>query len=461
MVIDIFLKHLTKKPTCNSFFKARVAIIDWIGYSIAGTKTEQAKPFFNIQKTLPKGSTLNLFSKNKLNFFDSAFINASVGNILELDDVHRTSIIHPGDTVIPAAIAAASYKKVSPYKFLQAVVSGYEASIRMGVCLGKEHYKYFYSSATCGVYGATTAASMILNHDTSVSNINEKLNTSIQLSTMTSSGVWQCREGLGEAKQYALANAAKSGVTAAFLAQNGAKAPNNMIEGQMGFLKAYTNEINYQNLIKNNKTSYINEVSNKPWPACRHSHPVIGTSLELVKYMKENNQIIDNVSSIEIQTYQVAIDFCDKMNPTNRTEGKFSLQHCCAISLMFNEIKEDYFNQEFINNPNVQKIRNKVKIKENLKMSSSFPNEYSVSIKLNFTNGFHFEITNKHAKGDPENPMSENEICDKTFALLENASVNMNDAKNLINTILKTDISQDAYKADICWFNDLQNIIAN
>ena len=35
-------KHLTKEPTCNSFFKARVAIIDWIGYSIAGTKTEQA-----------------------------------------------------------------------------------------------------------------------------------------------------------------------------------------------------------------------------------------------------------------------------------------------------------------------------------------------------------------------------------------------------------------------------------
>ena len=94
-------------------------------------------------------------------------------------------------------------------------------------------------------------------------------------------------------------------------------------------------------------------------------------------------------------------------------------------------------------------------------MSSSFPNEYSVSIKLNFTNGFHFEITNKHAKGDPENSMSENEICEKTFALLENASVNMSDAKNLIDKILKTDISHDDYKSDICWFNDLQNIIPN
>ena len=67
MVIDELLKHLTKKPTHDSFLKARVSIIDWIGYSIAGTKTKQAKPFLNIQKILPKGSSLNLFSKNKLN----------------------------------------------------------------------------------------------------------------------------------------------------------------------------------------------------------------------------------------------------------------------------------------------------------------------------------------------------------------------------------------------------------
>ena len=65
MLIDRFLKHLTKKPTYDSFLKARVSIIDWIGYSIAGTKTKQAKPFLNIQKTFPKGNALNLFSKNK------------------------------------------------------------------------------------------------------------------------------------------------------------------------------------------------------------------------------------------------------------------------------------------------------------------------------------------------------------------------------------------------------------
>ena len=460
-MIKDFLNNLTKEPNEISLLKARLSIIDWIGYALAGTKTNQAEPFDNLQNILPKGKALNLFGKKKINLFDSAFINASVGNILELDDMHRTSIIHPGDTVIPAAIAAASFKKVDPYNFLKAIISGYEAAIRMGICLGKEHYEYFYSSATCGVFGASTAASLILNHDTNQCNINKLLNSSLQLSTMTSSGVWQCREGQGEAKQYALANAAKSGLTAAFLAQNGALAPNNMIEGELGFLKAFTNKINYKDLIKKNKDYYINEISNKPWPSCRHSHPVIGATLELNNIIKFNNQKIVNILSIDIQTYQIAIDFCDKVNPQNRNEGKFSLQHCCAVSLLYNDIKEEFFNKEYLEKNDVKKLRNKINIINNAKMSSSFPNEYSVSMQINFNNGFKAEITNKHAKGDPENPMLEQEIFNKTLNLLKNNDIDMHKAENLLDNILRTNISKDKRSSKILWFDDLQKIISN
>ena len=144
-MIDNFVKQLIKKPDIMSIKKAKLEIIDWVGYSVAGTFTKQAKSFNNLQKILPNGKSLNLFDKKQLNVFDSAFINASVGNILELDDVHRTSIIHPGDTIIPAAIATASHKKVTTLNFLIAIISGYEAAIRMGNCLGPEHYKTFYS----------------------------------------------------------------------------------------------------------------------------------------------------------------------------------------------------------------------------------------------------------------------------------------------------------------------------
>ena len=60
---------------------------------------------------------------------------------------------------------------------------------------------------------------------------------------MTSSGIWQCRKGEGEAKQYALANASKCGVTAAYMAQHDTRAPIDMIEGELGFLKGYAKKM--------------------------------------------------------------------------------------------------------------------------------------------------------------------------------------------------------------------------
>ena len=280
-MINLFIEQIIKEPNENAILKAKLEVVDWIGYALAGTATNQALPFLNLQQSLPKGQSLNLFGKRKLNVFDSAFSNASVGNILELDDVHRTSIIHPGDTVIPAAIATSSFVNIDTLNFLKAIIIGYETAIRMGICLGEDHYKTFYSSATCGVFGAAAASSYILNFKNKDQTLNKNLNSSIQFATMTSSGVWQCRKGDGEAKQYALANACRAGVTAAFLSQNGAQTPLDMIEGELGFLKGYKNEIDYKELIQPNDNHLINDISNKPWPACRHSHPVIGVSLEL------------------------------------------------------------------------------------------------------------------------------------------------------------------------------------
>ena len=115
---------------------------------------------------------------------------------------------------------------------------------------------------------------------------------------MNSSGLWQCREGAGEAKQYSLANAARSGLMSAFLAQSEAKAPIDMIEGTMGFLKGYTGKIDFQELIIDKNIHAIDEVSNKPWPACRHSHPVIGVSLDIKKEIKEKKYSIDDIEKI-------------------------------------------------------------------------------------------------------------------------------------------------------------------
>ena len=456
-MIDLFIEQIIKEPDKNTILKTKLEIIDWIGYALAGTKTKKAIPFYKLQQSLPEGQSLNLFGKRKLNVLDSAFINASVGNILELDDVHRTSIIHPGDTVIPAAIATSSLVDIDILNFLKAIVIGYETAIRMGICMGENHYEIFYSSATCGVFGAAAASSYILNFKSNSKAIYQNINTAIQLSTMTSSGVWQCRKGDGEAKQYALANASKSGVTSAFLAQNGAQTPSDMIEGELGFLKGFKNHIDYKELIKINNKLLINDVSNKPWPACRHSHPVIGVTLDLQKKLLKNNIQINQISEIIIETYKTAIDFCDKPIPKNDIEGKFSLQHCCAISLIYGDILEDYFKENILNNSRISDIRDKVIIKNNPEMTNNFPNNYSASVSLKLKDGSVLKKTNLDAKGDPENPMTQKEICDKTLNLINSNFSGLED----INVLIQDIISNEVYDLEkkLNWFDDLQILI--
>ena len=83
----------------------------------------------------------------------------------------------------------------------------------------------------------------------------ENLKNSLNLATMTSSGIWQCRKGEGEAKQFALANASKCGVTAAYMAQHFTKAPIDMIEGQLGFLKGFAKEKGYKMVLTYSKAN--------------------------------------------------------------------------------------------------------------------------------------------------------------------------------------------------------------
>jgi 2-methylcitrate dehydratase PrpD len=92
-------------------------------------------------------------------------------------------------------------------------------------------------------------------------------------------------------------------------------------------------------------------------------------------------------------------------------------------------------------------------------MTKDFPNYYSASIKIQFSNGLSLKKFNKHAKGDPENPMTEKEICDKSLYLLNNKHLDVNKAKNLIIKILDSKIKKDNVFTPITWFDTLQEII--
>ena len=95
----------------------------------------------------------------------AALINGTAAHTVELDDIFRDGIYHPGAPTIAAALALAQASGASGEQFLRAVIVGYEISTRIGAAMGTAHYKYWHNTGTIGSFGAAAAAATLLGLD--------------------------------------------------------------------------------------------------------------------------------------------------------------------------------------------------------------------------------------------------------------------------------------------------------
>lgn len=95
----------------------------------------------------------------------AALINGTAAHAAEVDDSFREAMYHPGAATIAAALAASHDAGASGLQFLRGVVLGYEVSTRIGVVMGRAHYRFWHSTGTVGSFGAAAAAGILMDLD--------------------------------------------------------------------------------------------------------------------------------------------------------------------------------------------------------------------------------------------------------------------------------------------------------
>ena len=432
--------------------RAALHLVDWFGSVMLGHRSPAGEAIkrWAINQG-PKGASWTVGGLY-LSSEAAALFNGSLGNIFELDDLHRAAIIHPADTIMAAALAVAQREKVSPQAFLDAVIRGYEVAIRVGLLAGTPHYQHWYSTATCGVFGAATACASLLKL-----NAGQATNALAQAG-MQASGVWQCRMESGFSKQLATGRSAQSGVLAADLAAAGMAGPRHILEGQHGWLAATDSlpSVKHAMSVLTPEVGapwLIHEVSFKPWPVCRHVHPAIACAVELHPKIGR----VDDIVRIEISTYQTALDFANEPQPTTSQQARFSLQHGVAVALMQGNFWLDDAQPESLNRPQLVRLRQHTQVCADKQWDLAYPSHYGAKLKVWLRNGQCIEASLTDAPGDPENPLSTSEIVKKNQGVMRAANYAPRSVTQLIHACAK--LPEASSMADL-WraLNKLQKV---
>lgn len=386
-----FVRTLARSPGKSERARARLHLLDWLA-CVAGARRNEAAEL---------GGAVSLKGWERATY---------VGNVLEMDDVHRTSLLHPGPVVWPAALSLSTSDMDAR---LDAAVRGYEAMIGIGAAFDAHHYAHWHPTATMGVFGACAAFGSLLGF-APVEYANALGNAG-----SVAGGLWHMRHDSVLTKQWHIYHAVRTGRDAALHVHYGATGPQAILEGPQGLFTAMTKSPG--NLARNGDGWLIDTVSFKPFAACRHAHPAIDAAMELRKAGKLE-------PPFEIATFADALTFCDRPDPKTELEAKFSLQHAVACVANGRDADAEDFTEEAI--AALAPLRAQVSVVEDPAITARYPAHFGARV-----NGFELVDT----LGDPERPVDQARIIAKMHSLARWGGLGSDDAERAVGLALEGD----------------------
>jgi 2-methylcitrate dehydratase PrpD len=341
----------------------------------------------------------------------SAFYLGGIAHILEMDDLHRGSVTHPGSVVIPAAWAYAQQQNIGGRHFLKAVLGGYEACTRIGMAVGKEHYRVWHNTATCGPFGSAMATAILAGLSP------EQTIWALGNAGTQSAGLWEFLADGAMSKHLHTARGAQAGLMAARLASEGFTGPIRILEGEKGFFKGLCPDPDPAAVLRDAAAPWqLVQTSIKPWPCCRHTHPTIDAALELHRQLNGRT-----IGKIDVGTYRAAIDVCDRPDPSEPYGARFSLQHCAAIALQAGKVDAASF--EEAGRYAARALRPVVTLRVDGQVDAAYPESWGTVVTVETMDGQRLTAARRDCKGDPGNPVTDGELRSKALDLMRTAEV--------------------------------------
>jgi 2-methylcitrate dehydratase PrpD len=388
---------------------AKASLLDFIGVAIAGSHAAQLNELLMDSLVRFDGSDEStiLGGSKKASAIHAALINATSGHSLDLDDGHRQALGHPGVCVVPAALALGEAIASSGQQVLTAIIAGYETFIRIAKSMNPEIFsRGFHTTGVCGTIAAAAAAAKLLSFN------QKKISGTLGIAAIQSAGLLIVVHSGQMMKPLNAGKAAYNGVLAAMLAKGGASGPQNFLEEKDGFGQAFAGDWDPSILLSDLGSRFsITECYRKLYPACRHSHAAIDAALSI---RNSNKIVIDEIQEIRITTYPAALKLTQKENmPTDVPGTRFNLAFAVSLALVKGGAGLADFSMASVNDPNIQRLFEKVKFISDPSFESKKDNIRGSEVEILLPNRQSFRTKVLLPRGEPENPATTEELEEK------------------------------------------------
>ncbi len=370
------------------------SLLNFIGCAIGAAQTPPIEQAMRVLLPLSGAArVIVLGRRERLDPLNAAFVNAISANLLDYDDTHLATVIHPSAPVAPAALALAEQRGLSGEALLHAFILGAEIECRIGNAVSPGHYaRGWHITTTCGVFGAAMASAKLLGLS------DEQTWHALGIAASQSAGLV---ENLPNgAKNVAVGNAVRNGMLAALMAQQGYTGAPAAIEGALGWARAMGDTPVLAAMTEGLGERWEVLLNTyKPYPCGIVMHAVIDACLAL-----RHELVSSDIAEITVSGDQLLLDRGDRA-VANERDARVSIHHCAAVAFLFGAAGLREFSEAVVQDPAVVALRRRVRAQ--LKTDSP---RGAATVCVRVTGGRVLEKTVLHAKGSTEQPLSDAEL---------------------------------------------------
>jgi 2-methylcitrate dehydratase PrpD len=389
--------------------RAKLHLLDTLAAMISGSRLlpgRRAISFAGAQGGAREACVIG--SRIVTSAVNAALANGMHGHSDETDDTYYLALVHPGCSIVPAALAMAERERAGGTALLRAMVLGYDLCARVSQALGLERFRSRGHSTHSfgGTFGSAAAAGALARLDA------DRVRYLLSYAAQQASGLscWaRDTEHIEKAFHFG-GMPARNGVTAAIMVGMRFTAVEDVFSGDRSFFHAFGATANPKRLVEGLGREFeLMSTAIKRWP--------VGYPIQAPLDAVSNLVAAHGVRAADVERLVVTIDEQGARTVNRRKMASINIQHLVAMMLVDGEITfESAHDEARVRDPRIVRLKQRIELTGSAALSRAKTTQ--AVVELVTRDGRRLRHHTRAVRGTAANPMSRDEVAAKSRALL-------------------------------------------